>query len=104
PNRLPTARLLQIVAELLRTRGVAELAQRLGLDLSNALPRDPEALADLLQRPLVPIDEPEAELEDPALTRCERVEYVFHLVVEHRQGGGVRWRDRLLVLDEVAEM
>src|SRR5215813_12950156 len=97
-------RLLQVVAELLRTRGMAQLAQRLGLDLSNPLPGHAEALADLFQRPLVPVDESKSELEDPAFTWRERVEDVFHLVVEHRQRGGVRGRDRLLVLDEVAEM
>src|SRR5712691_11384308 len=51
--------LLQVVAELLRARRVAQLTQRLGLDLADALARDAESLADLFERPLVAVDQPE---------------------------------------------
>jgi len=42
-------RLLQIVAELFGAGGVAELAQRLGLDLADALSGDVELAADLFE-------------------------------------------------------
>src|SRR4030081_270285 len=96
--------LLQVVAELLRARRVAQLAERLRLDLPNPLSRDPEPLAHLFQRPLVAVDEPAAELEHAPLARSEGVEDVLDLVAEHRQRGGVGGRNRLFVLDEVAEM
>src|SRR5262249_57698996 len=50
----PISRLLEVVSELLRTRGMAELAQRLGLDLSTPLPPHAQPLPDLLHRPLPP--------------------------------------------------
>jgi hypothetical protein len=36
--------------------------------------------------------------------RRERVEHFLHLDVEHGEGGGVRGRDFVTVLDEVAEV
>src|SRR5918992_1766648 len=43
--------LFEVVAKLLRPGGVAELAQRLGLDLTDPLPGHPEDPADLLEGP-----------------------------------------------------
>src|SRR5258708_23064888 len=94
--------LLQVVAELLRTRRVAQLAQRLGLDLADALAGDAEALAHLFERPLVAVDQPETQLQDAPLSRRERVEDVFDLRVEHRERRGVRRRDALPALHHVA--
>src|SRR5713226_3617915 len=96
--------ILQVVAELLRARRVAQLAQRLGLDLADALAGDAEALAHLFERPLVAVDEPETQLQHTPLSRRERVEDVFDLRVEHGERGGVRRRDGLAVLHEVAEV
>src|SRR2546425_680403 len=96
--------LLQVVAELLRARRVAQLAQRLGLDLADALARDAETLAHLFQRPLVAVDQPETQLQHAPLAWRERVEDVFDLRVEHGERGRVRRRDCLTVLDEVAEV
>src|SRR5713226_193912 len=97
-------RLLQIIPQLLRTRRVAQLAQRLRLNLPDALAGDAEALADLLQRPLVAVDQPEPELQNAPLPGGEGVEDVLDLVVEHGQRGGVGGGDRLLVLHEVAQV
>src|SRR5258708_37805310 len=96
--------LLQVVAELLRARRVAKLAQRLGLDLADALAGDAEALAHLFQRPLVAVDQPETQLQHAPFARRERVEYVFDLRVQHRERGGIGRRDGLAVLHEVAEV
>src|ERR1700686_2840333 len=103
-SALAPGALLQIVAELLRARGVAELAQSLGLDLADALPGHPESFPHFFQRALVPVTEPEAELEHTPLARGQRVEKILDIQVQHRHRGSVRWRDRLSVLDKIAEM
>src|SRR5438874_2305454 len=60
-------RLLQVVLELAASGWVAQLAQRLGLDLADALTGDVEFLADLLERPGAAVFKPEPELEHPPL-------------------------------------
>src|SRR5438270_8081567 len=96
--------LLEIVLELLAARWMTQLAQRLGLDLPDALSRDTEALAHLFERPLVSVDEAEAKLQHPALARGQRVEDVLHLGAQHGARGRLGWRGGFLVLDEVTEM
>src|SRR5204863_9856800 len=55
--------LFEVVAELLGARRVAELGQRLGLDLADAFPGHPELPAHLLQRPGMAVHEAEPELD-----------------------------------------
>src|SRR6202165_1639825 len=98
PGRRPYSGLLQVVAELLRARRVAELAQRLGLDLADPLAGHAEPLADLFQRALVTVDQPEPQLQHAPLPRSQSIEHVLHLGVQHRQRSGVRRRDGLAVL------
>ena len=52
--------LLEVVLELAAAGGVAQLAQRLGLDLPDALAGDVELLAHLLEGTGAPVLEPEA--------------------------------------------
>src|SRR5712692_585129 len=78
--------------------------QRPDLDLTDTLAGERESLAHLFQRALMTIVEPEAQLDHAALPRRERVEHILHLGVQHGERGGVRRRDCLTVLDEVAEM
>src|SRR5260370_39436519 len=82
--------LLEIVFQLLAPARMPQLAQRLGLDLPDALPGHPEALPHFFQRPLVPVDQAEAQLQHAALTRRERVQDVLHLGAKHGQRSGVR--------------
>src|SRR5216683_2173621 len=96
--------LLHVIAKFLRARGVAEFVQGPDLDLTDTLAGERESLAHLLQRALMTIVEPEAQLDHTALPRRERVEHVLHLGVQHGERGGVGRRDCLTVLDEVAEM
>src|SRR6202140_2010655 len=77
--------LLQVVAELLRARRVAQLAQRFGLDLPDSLAGDPEPLSDLFQRALVAVDQAEAQLQYAPLAGRQGVEHVLDLGVQHRQ-------------------
>src|SRR5437867_559727 len=95
---------LQETPELLRARGVAQLAERLGLDLSDALARDREILPDLLERVLASVGEAEAKPEHLLLTRGERVQDLVGLLAQREADDGIDRRHHLLVLDEVAEM
>src|SRR2546428_9779411 len=74
PRRHHTRSRLEKAPELLRARWVPELAQRLGLDLSDALAGDREVLPDLLQRVLATVGEAEAEPQHLLLARGERSE------------------------------
>src|SRR5919108_4217660 len=65
--------------QFLRARWVAELAERLGLDLADALARDREILTDLLQRMLAAVGQTEAEAQHLLLAGGEGVQYLVRL-------------------------
>src|SRR5262245_51462002 len=67
--------------ELAAPRGMAQLAQRVRLDLADALAGQAELLADLLQRPWPAVVEAEAEPEHPLLTPLEAVEDLADLLL-----------------------
>src|SRR5918996_34616 len=96
--------LLEVVPELLGPGGVAELGQRLRLDLADPLPGHAELPADLLEGPGVPVHQPEPELDHLLLPLRQRVEDRLELLLEEDEGGRVDRHDRLGVLDEVAEV
>src|SRR5262247_2286110 len=98
PSRLEEA------PELLRARRMAQLAERLGLDLPDALARDGEILADLLERVLAPVREAEAEAQDLFLARRQRVQDLVRLLAQAQADHALDGRADLLVLDEVAEV
>src|SRR5205814_6546547 len=75
-------RLLQVVLELAAPGWVAQLAQRLGLDLADALTGDVEFLADLLERPGAAVFKPEPELEHPPLAAGQGIEDRLDLLLE----------------------
>src|SRR5215217_4644294 len=92
------------VAQPLRLGQRLELLQRVVLDLADALARDVERAADLLQRERARAGEPEAHLDDLALALRERVERLAHVLAAEVVGRLVERGDRRLVLDEVAEL
>src|SRR4029079_13523963 len=92
------------LAQLAAAARVAELAQRLDLDLADPLAGQAELLADFLERPGMPIVEAEAEAEDPLLATVERGEHVLDLLTAHAVRDHVERRDRVLVGDELAEL
>src|SRR2546427_3030502 len=83
---------------------MAELAQRLGLDLPDALAGDGEVLADLLERMLATVRKAEAQPQDLLLARSELVQALFGPLAQGQDDDRLHRRDDLLVLDEVAEM
>src|SRR4051794_6764147 len=94
----------EVVLELPAPARVPQLAQRLRLDLADALTGDVELLADLLERACAPVLEAEPQLEDTTLAAGQRVEDGFDLLlqqlVRRRLGRG----ERPAILDEVAEV
>src|SRR5579875_856484 len=66
--------------QLVRPARVTQLAQRLRLDLANALARHVELLADFLERMVRAHLDAEAHPQHLRLTRRQRVEHVLHHV------------------------
>src|SRR5947199_2861543 len=54
---------IEVVAQLSRSCGMAQLSEGLGLDLTDPFARDAEFAADLFQRPLASIFEAKAQLQ-----------------------------------------
>src|SRR5436190_10248400 len=79
-----------------------ELAQRLGLDLADALTRDRELLADLFQRVVGVHADAEAHAENALLARCDGSEHACGGLAQIGLNRGVDRQDRVLVLDEIA--
>ena len=73
PVRLPGV----VPAGALVQQTLVELPERLDLDLADALARQPDLLADLLERQRLLAVEPEAETEDGGLTLIDRVEFLL---------------------------
>src|SRR5262249_34975491 len=95
---------LQEAPELLRARGVPELPERLGLDLTDALTGHGEVLTDLLQRVLAPVGQAEAEAQDLLLARREGSQHLVGLLAKREPDDRLHGGDDLLVLDEIAEV
>src|SRR6266545_1003675 len=95
---------LQEAPELLGAGRVTELAQRLGLDLPDALAGDGEVLADLLERVLAAVGQAEAQAQHLLLARRQRVEDLVGLLAQRQADDRLHRRHDLLVLDEIAEV
>src|SRR5690349_13697127 len=91
-------------AQPARTRRMAQLPERLGLDLPDALTGDREPRTDLLEGVVGALADPEAETEDLLLARRQRGEHLARLVAQVEAQDGVGRRQDGLVLDEVAEV
>src|SRR5205823_13625518 len=102
--RAPTLLIFDEGLEVPSAQRVAKLAQRLGLDLANALARHGEALADLLQRVLAFLADAEPEAEDLLLLRRQHGQRPLHLGGEILAQQRIVRRPRRLVLEEIAEL
>src|SRR4051794_22512289 len=98
PNRLAR------VAEALGLGERLELLEGVVLDLADALARDVEGAADLLQRVRTGAREAEAHLDDLALALREGVERLAHVLAAQVRRRGLERGLGVLVLDEVAEL
>src|SRR5215831_13920911 len=95
---------LEEAPELLGPRGMAELAEGLGLYLANALTGDREVLPHFLEGVLAAVGEPEAEPQHLLLARGERVQHLVGLLAQREPDHALHGRAHLLVLDEVAQV
>src|SRR5262249_51818513 len=91
-------------AQLARARRMPQLAERLCLDLADALAGDGEALADFLERVLAAVADAEPHLDHLLLARGERLEHRLGLLLEVQVDHRFGRRHHLAILDEVAEM
>src|SRR5580692_2764579 len=91
-------------AKLPASRGVAQLPERLGLDLPDALACDGEALSDLFQRVLAPVPHAEPHLDHLLLARRQRLEDRLGLFLQIQVDDRFGRRDDLAILDEIAQM
>ena len=82
---------------------MAQLAQRLGFDLPDALPGDAKLLAHFLQRVPLTVNQPEPHLQHLPLSLAERVQDRLHLLLEQLPRGRVYWTQHCLVLNEVTQ-
>src|SRR5687768_8181417 len=96
--------LVEEVLEPLGVFGMAELAQGLGFDLANALTGHPELATDLLECPAAAVLKSKSHREDGAFPLREREQHIIDLLLEHLAGGGIGRRQRLLILNEIAEV
>src|SRR5260370_15646085 len=104
PRRHDSRSGLQEAPELLRAGRVPELAQRLGLDLADALAGDREVLADLLEGVLAAVGEAEPEAQHLLFARRQRVEHLVRLLAQRQADDRLHGRDHLLVLYKIAEV
>src|SRR5579883_2862793 len=96
--------LIEVVLQLAAARGMPQLAQRLGLDLADALARHLEFLADFFQRAGPPAVQAEAHLQHAALALAQRVQHLFDLFAQHLVRGHVLRRGGALVGQEVGQI
>src|SRR5712692_1779402 len=87
--------MLQEAPQHLRARRMLELAQRLRLDLADALARHRELQADLLERMVAVETDAETHAQHALLARMERSEHARRGLAQARLDGGVDRRDRV---------
>jgi len=83
--------------------GMAQFAQGLGFDLTNALASDVVHLANLFEGPFVTVDQPEAHFENLAFAFRQAGENVAQFFLKQTVAGHVGGVFRRLVLDEVTD-
>src|SRR3954467_10313752 len=96
--------LLEAIPAPPRPGRVAQLAQRLRLDLPDPLASHVELLADLLEGPGTPVLETEPELEHASLAAGQRVKDGLGLLLQELVRRGLGGSQGPTVLDEVAEV
>src|SRR5437867_4484109 len=83
---------------------MTQLAQRLRLDLSNALAGHVELATHFFERARPSVFETEAELKHAALATGQTFQNALHLLLEQLVRRRVGRRERLVVGDEVTEV
>src|SRR5262245_48124552 len=100
----PRVLVIQKAPQLAASARVLELAQRLGLDLADALARDRELLADLFQRVVGIHADAEAHAQHALLAGRQGCQHARRGFAQIGLNRGVDRQDRVLVLDEIAKV
>src|SRR5215208_919405 len=95
---------IEEVAQFARAARVLQLAERLCLDLTDALAGHRELLPDLFERVVGIRADAEAHAQDALLARSQRGQDTGRRLAQIGLDRGVQWQHRVLVLDEIAEM
>lgn len=90
--------------QFLAPTGMAELPQRLGLDLSNPLPRHLEVLPDLFKSMITLFADTEAHPEDLFLPRSQGIKNPGSLLGEVGLDNRFQRGDDPFVFDEIPEV
>jgi hypothetical protein len=85
-------------------RWVAQFAQRLGLNLANALTGDGEDLANFFESALVAVLKTKAHADDAFFAGTELLQHEGHRLLQAEADGRIRWRSHGLVFDEIAQV
>ncbi len=83
---------------------MTQFAQGLGLNLTDTLAGNIELASDLLQSAGCPVMDTETQFKNFAFPVIKGTEHMSNLIFEHRLESRIRRGNRLLILDEVAEM
>src|SRR6187455_2564512 len=83
---------------------MAQFAESLGFDLTDAFAGDAELAADFLEGAAGAVDQAESLLEDGTLTLVKAVEHVLELVAQQVSRGHLHRTDGGVGLDEIAEL
>jgi len=99
-----TFSIIQEASQYPRAAWVLQLSQRLGFDLPDSLARHRELLADLLQRVVLVHADAESHAKNALLARRQGRQHAGRGFAQVRLDGSVDRQDRVLVLDEIAEV
>src|SRR5260370_25672102 len=91
-------------ADVPGARGVAQFAQRLSLNLANALASDGEHPADFFEGVRIAVLKPKTHTDDAFFAGTELLQHGGHTFLQAEADGCIRWRDHGLVFDEIAQM
>src|ERR671917_1436694 len=101
---MPFGTLAEVLTQVLGAALLAEEVEGLHLDLPDALARDVELAADLLEGAGPVVLHPEAQLDDLALPLGKLVQRLAQVGLQQRLGDRVRRGDGAGVLEKVAEL
>src|SRR5690606_14192556 len=98
------AQLLREITELARAARMPQAAQRLALDLADALARQPELLPDFFQRVRAAVLQAEAQPQNARLASGQRAEHFLNLFAQEVLVGDLRGGRCGEVFDKAAEL
>src|SRR5579872_363493 len=98
------AHFIEECLELVGSRGMTQLAQRLGFDLANAFAGHPERLANFLERPLRAVLDTKTHADDLLYPHTESPQHVGSPLLTFYVDKRLGRRGLSLILDEVTEV